>query len=103
MILFTVPFTCGSGSICDEDNVITKKCTDADKCSASGQDQECGSAGRCGDVCPQSNDCVSKLQTALLCLTGAEPVFNSKAQFGGCLNAFNLDEDGSGNYLCLEI
>ena len=88
MMLFAAPTNCVSDSICDKDNVITKKCTDADTCSASGQDKECVT---CGSLCPESKECVSKLQTALLCQLGAEPKFDSNGQFGSCLNSDRTD------------
>jgi len=82
--------TCHSGSICDEDNTVTKTC---------------------GDYCPSSTeypDCVSKTQTALLCQAGAKPVFNSQMQLGSCLNADvpgfpeqYLADKGNGDYKCL--
>jgi len=80
--------TCASKSICDDDNIIT---------------------GTCGNVCPQSETCMSKTQTALLCSSGAKPEFNSEGQYGSCLNADNpdfpknyLELQGNGDYKCLD-
>ena len=86
---------CDSGSICDEDNTVTKTC---------------------GDHCPSSTefpDCVAKIQTALLCQAGAKPIFNSQGQYGSCLNAdvpgfpeqylsvTDKGNGGNGDYNCL--
>ena len=88
MFLAAEGVTCASKSICDDDNIIT---------------------GTCGNVCPQSETCVSKTQTALLCASGAKPEFNSEGQYGSCLNADNpdfpknyLELQGNGDYQCLD-
>lgn len=93
---------CNSGSICDEDNVITKKCPDT--CTSSGQTLKCKT---CGNVCPQEESCVAKIQTALLCNLGSNPKFNQEEQLGSCMNSDIpgfpqfLADGGNGDFKCL--
>lgn len=97
--------TCRSAEVCDEDNIITKKCTDTEVFTSSGKVNTCRT---CGDVCPQEATCVAKLQTALLCTAGANPVYTPESKVGGCMNAdivgfqAYLGDEGNGDYKCLD-
>lgn len=94
---------CNSGPVCgDKDNIITKKCPDT--CTSSGQAYECKT---CGNVCPDEETCVAKIQTALLCSAGANPKFDQEEQLGSCLNSDitgfpnYLADEGNGDFKCL--
>jgi len=81
---------CESEQICGEDSFITEKC---------------------GDFCPPTEECVSKIETSFLCQVGAIPRWNvdgAVASYkGGCMNSDTpphftyLADSGNGDYKCL--